>query len=224
MAACTDGSDSSPALSLQDGSGGLQIVDSLPPPANSSGGTEQPLSPSDVLQVEVLQAPALNRTVQIDSTGRISLPLIGNVMAAGKTVRGLEREIALAYGRSHLQNPDISVFLKESAGQRVTVDGEVRRSGIFPVAASTTLIDTVALAGGFTNVADEEKVYVFRDIGGQKLVANYSIAAIRSGKRANPRIYGGDVVVVFTSQSRVALNNLKEALGVAVNVGSLATF
>lgn len=77
MAACTDGSDSSPALTLQDGSGGLQIVDSLPPPANSSGGTEQPLSPSDVLQVEVLQVPTLNRTVQIDSSGRISLPLIG---------------------------------------------------------------------------------------------------------------------------------------------------
>lgn len=222
LAACTDGSDSSPALSLQDASGsqgGLQIVDSLPPPANTSGGTEQPLSPSDVLQVEVLQAPSLNRTVQIDSTGRISMPLIGSVTAAGKTVRGLEREIAAAYGRSHLQNPDVTVFLKESAGQRVTIDGEVKRSGIFPVAANTTLVDTIALAGGFTNVADDEKVYVFRDFGGQKLVANYNIAAIRSGKSSNPRIYGGDVIVVFTHQGRVAFNNLKDALGVATSVG-----
>ena len=227
LAACAEGSDSSPALSLQDtsgGAGGLQVVESLPPPANSGGGTEQPLSPSDILQVEVFQAPSLNRTVQIDSTGRISLPLIGNVQAAGRTIRRLEQEIAAAYGRSHLQNPDITVFLKESAGQRVTVDGEVKKPGIHPITANTTLVDIIALAGGFSNVADEEKVFVFRDFGGQKLVANYNMTAIRSGKRSNPRIYGGDVVIVFTHQGRVAFNNLKEALGVASSVGRFGSF
>lgn len=144
--------------------------------------------------------------------------------AAGKTTRGLEREIAAIYGRSHLQNPDITVFLKESAGQRVTVDGEVKKPGIFPIAANTTLVDIIALAGGFTNIADEEKVFVFRDFGGQKLVANYNITAVRSGKRSNPRIYGGDVVIIFTHDGRVAFNNLKEALGVASNFGRFAAF
>lgn len=221
MTACADTPGSSP-LALQDGSvggEGLQVVQSLPPPANSGNGTEQPLSASDVLEVQVLQAPTLNRTVQIDSTGKISLPLIGTVQAAGKTARGLEREIAASYGRSHLQNPDVTVFVKESAGQRVTVDGEVKKPGLLPITANTRLLDVIAQSGGFTNIADEDKIYVFRDIGGQKLVANYSVATIRSGKSANPRIYGGDVVIVFTSQGRVAFNNLKEALGVATSVG-----
>jgi len=78
------------------------------------------------------------------------------------------------------------------------------------------------MAGGFRSIADQNKVYVFREIGGRKLVANYSVAEIRSGRLGNPRIYGGDVVMVFTSQSRVAMNNLKEALGMAANASRLA--
>lgn len=227
VAGCVDtGPTPTQALSSPSASGGqdsLRLVENLPPPTDSGGGTEQPLSPNDVLQVEVFQAETLNRTVQIDSTGRISLPLIGTVTAAGKTVRRLEQEIAAAYGRSYLQNPVVTIFLKDSAGQRVTVDGEVIRAGIYPITANTTLLEVIALAGGFRNIADPEKVYVFRDIGGQKLVANYSVADIRSGRRTNPRIYGRDVVIVFTSDARVAFNNLKDALQIAVSAARLAT-
>lgn len=222
LAACnsTANSGASPTevLSLNSTSksgDGLRLVETLPPPANSQGGLEQPLSPNDVLEIDVFQADSLDRTVQIDSAGRVSLPLIGTVSAAGKTVRTLEQEIEAAYGRSYLQNPDVTVFLKESAGQKVTVDGEVAKAGLYPISANTTLLDSIALAGGFRDIADQRKVFVFRDVGGQKLVANYSVADIRSGRLTNPKLYGGDVVVVFTNQSRVALNNLKEALGVA---------
>lgn len=223
MAGCADtGPLSSPnASGSQEG---LRLVENLPPPANTGGGTEQPLSPNDVLRVDVFQADTLGGTVQIDSTGRISLPLIGTLVAAGKTTRRLEREIAAAYGRSYLQNPVVTIFLKESAGQRVTVDGEVSKAGIYPITANTTLLEAIALAGGFRDIADPEKVYVFRDIGGQKLVANYSVVDIRNGRRTNPRIYGGDVVIVFTSNTRVAFNNLRDALAIAVNVGRLATY
>lgn len=230
VAACSSSANSgaSPAdvLSLQASAGGsgsgLKLVSVLPPPANSKDGSEQPLSPNDILEIDVFQADTLDRTAQIDSAGRISLPLIGTVQAAGKTVRALESEIEAAYGRSYLQNPDVTVFLKESAGLRVTVDGEVAKAGIYPVSASTTLLDMIAQAGGFKDIADQRKVYVFRDVGSQKLVANYNVADIRSGKLANPRVYGGDVVVVFTNQSRVAMNNLKDALGIASNAARLA--
>ncbi|MGB3389565.1 MAG: SLBB domain-containing protein, partial [Pseudaminobacter sp.] len=107
-------------------------------------------------------------------------------------------------------------------GQRVTIDGEVAKAGLYPVSAGTTLLDAIAMAGGFRDVADQKKVYVFRDVGGSKLVANYDVGDIRSGRLVNPRIYGGDVIMVFTSQSRVAINNLKEALGIAVNASRLA--
>lgn len=222
------GAAPSDVLSLQSGvdsataDGSLQLVKSLPAPAGTSDGAEQLLSANDVLEVNVYNADSLNRVVQVDSSGRISLPLIGVQTAAGKPVRQLEEELERAYGASYLQSPDITVFLKESASQRVTVDGEVAKAGLYPVAASTTLLDAIAMAGGLRDIADQTKVYVFRDVGGAKLVANYSVEQIRSGRLVNPRIYGGDVIMVFTSQSRVAVNNLKEALGMAANASRLA--
>ncbi len=213
-------------LALQGSAGGrpgeLRVVRDLPPPTDTQDGQEQPLAPNDILEVDVFQADTLDRTVQIDSAGRISLPLIGAMQAAGKSVRVLENEIEAAYGRNYLQNPDVTVFLKESFGQRVTIDGEVAKAGVYPVSASSTLMETIALAGGFRPIADQSKVYVYRDVGGQKLVANYDVAEIRTGRKANPRIYGGDVIIVFTSQTKVAMQNLKEALGIATSASRLA--
>ncbi|MFC5385298.1 polysaccharide biosynthesis/export family protein [Aquamicrobium segne] len=202
--------------------GSLRLVKSLPAPAGTHDGTEQLLAANDVLEINVYNADTLNRVVQVDPSGRISLPLIGVQMAAGKSVRQLEQDLEKAYGTSYLQSPDITVFLKESASQRVTVDGEVAKAGLYQVAASTTLLDAIALAGGLRDIADPSKVYVFRNVGGARLVANYSVEQIRSGRLANPRIYGGDVIMVFTSQNRVAINNLKEALGMAANASRLA--
>lgn len=214
------------ALALQpapgDTAGGLRVVRDLPPPTNTQNGQEQPLAPNDVLQIDVFQADSLDRTVQIDAAGRVNLPLIGQVQAAGKSVRTLEQEIEAAYGRNYLQNPDVTIFVKESFGQRITIDGEVTKAGVYPVSSSSTLLETIALAGGFRAIADQSKVYVYRDIGGQKLVANFDVSEIRSGKRANPRIYGGDVIIVFTSQTKVAMQNLKEALGIATSASRLA--
>lgn len=202
--------------------GDLRVVEVLPPPLNTHDGADQPLAASDVLEVDVFQVDDLDRTVQVDSSGQISLPLIGSVQAAGKTVRALEQEIESAYGGNYLQSPEVTVFVKESFGQRVTVDGEVAKAGIYPVTGRSTLLEIIAVAGGVREIADPTKIYVFRDHGGQRLVANFNVEQIRSGKSSDPRIYGGDVVVVFTSQSRVAMRNLREALGLASSAAGLA--
>jgi polysaccharide export outer membrane protein len=204
------------------GGGALQVVKDLPAPQNTQNGSEQPLSPNDVLEVNVFQVDNLNRNVQVDAGGQISLPLIGTITAAGKTVRQLEQEIETAYGAKYLQSPDVSIFVKESIGQRITVDGEVKKAGIYPVSSSSSLLDAIALAGGFGPVGDAKKVFVYRNVGQNKLVANYNVEEIRAGKNQNPRIYGGDVVVVFASKSKIAMNNLKEALGVASSAARLA--
>ncbi|RAZ91722.1 polysaccharide export protein [Mesorhizobium hawassense] len=236
VSACTSTSPTAPASidALQltssssvplSGGGALQIVKDLPAPQNSQNGSEQPLSPNDVLEVDVFQVDNLNRTVQVDASGEISLPLIGTVTAAGKTVRQLEKEIETAYSANYLQSPDVTIFVKESIGQRITVDGEVNKAGIYPVSSNASLIDAVALAGGFNAIGDAGKVFVYRNIGQNTLVANYNVESIRAGKSRNPRIYGGDKVVVFPSKSKIALNNLKDALGVAstaVRIGVLA--
>ncbi|RWD48763.1 polysaccharide biosynthesis/export family protein [Mesorhizobium sp.] len=233
VSACTSTSSTTPpstidALQLAStpaplsGGGALQVVKDLPAPQNTQNGNEQPLSPNDVLEVNVFQVDNLNRIVQVDSGGQISLPLIGTVTAAGKTVRQLEQEIETAYGANYLQSPDVSVYVKESIGQRITVDGEVTRAGIFPVSSNSSLIDAIALAGGFNPVGDAGKVFVYRNIGQNTLVANYNVEQIRAGKSRNPRIYGGDKIVVFASKSKIALNNLKDALGVASSAARIA--
>lgn len=235
VSACTSTSSTTPssptsvdALQLTStsatlsGGGALQVVKDLPAPQNTQNGSEQPLSPNDVLEVNVFQVGNLNRTVQVDASGKISLPLIGAVTAAGKTVRQLEQEIETAYGANYLQSPDVSVYVKESIGQRITVDGEVARAGIFPVSSNSSLIDAIALAGGFNPVGDAGKVFVYRNFGQNTLVANYNVEQIRAGKSRNPRIYGGDKIVVFASKSKIALNNLKDALGVASSAARIA--
>ena len=193
----------------------IRIVPHLPAPLDTAGGTEQPIAKNDVLQVEVFQVKDLNREVQVDSLGNISLPLIGDTRAAGKTVRALERDIEKLYGARYLRSPDVKVFVKKSFGQRVTVDGEVGKAGLHDVTATSSLISAISQAGGLKQIADPTKVYVFRDHGDERLVAKYNVSRIRSGKHPDPQIYGGDVIVVFRSATRVAMRNLREALGIA---------
>ncbi|TKB31461.1 MAG: polysaccharide export protein, partial [Mesorhizobium sp.] len=109
-----------------------------------------------------------------------------------------------------------------SIGQRITVDGEVNKAGIYPVSSNSSLIDAIALAGGFNTIGDAKKVFVYRNIGPNTLVANYNMEQIRGGKSLNPRIYGGDKIVVFASKSKIAMGNLKDALGIASSAARIA--
>ena len=195
--------------------GDLEVVSALPAPAKTNNGRDELVAENDLLEVDVFQVDELDRTVRVDSNGRISLALIGALDAKGKTIPQLEAEIEAKYGSNYLQNPEVSVFMKESAGQRVTVDGSVNKPGIYPVTSTTTLLQIVAQAGGFKEIADEKKLFVFRQYGDRKLVANYSVAEIRTGKKADPRIFGGDVIVSFDSSAKIAARNLREALGLA---------
>jgi polysaccharide export outer membrane protein len=197
------------------GDGSLRVVADLPPPLDANGGTNQTIAAGDTLSVDVFQVDTLDATVQVDNSGNISLALVGSVSVAGKTLTDLETELEQRYGARYLQRPDITVSMKESVGQRVTVDGEVRRAGLYPIAGQATLLQVIATAGGFNDIGDPDKVYVFRTYGGQQLVAQYNVTAIRSGKRPDPRIYGGDVVVSFASGMKVLGSNLKDALGLA---------
>jgi polysaccharide export outer membrane protein len=219
LAACTSTSQSPPDLQLASASGGsqtkgLQLVPNLPPPVDTNNGQDVPIAPNDQLEIDVFQVPDLNRTVQVDNNGSISLPLVGEVKAAGKTVLALQNEITQRYGAKYLQNPQVSVLMKQSAGQQVTVDGSVTKPGIYPIAGNSTLLQVIAEAGGLDKMADESKIYVFRQVGARKLVANYDVKEIRQGHRPDPRIYGGDIVVSFKSGSKVAMQNLGDVLGI----------
>lgn len=215
--------DQAPTSVVSGAAGDLQIVAELPAPSTSSGQAEQRIAENDVLEIDVFQVNDLDRTVRVEPNGKVSMPMIGEVQAAGLTIPEFERTLESRYNVNMLQNASISVFMKESAGQRVTMDGEFMKPGLYPVTSQSTLMQVVAQAAGLTKLADETKIGVFRKYNGRDVVAIYSVDAIRKGKRRDPAIYGGDKVVAFTSEFKVAKENLKDALGVATSVTRLVT-
>ena len=172
------------------------------------------ISPLDVLDVSVFQVPDLTKTVQVSSGGEITLALIGAVMAAGRTAPELEKDIAAKLGAKYLQSPQVSVFVKEYTSQRVTVEGAVAKPGIYPMTGKTTLLQTIALAGGLDRVADPRGIVIFREIEGERKAAKFDLPAIRAGNAEDPIVAGGDVVVVDQSGAKTALREVRESLGI----------
>lgn len=176
------------------------------------GAPDYRVGPLDLIEVSVFQVEDLNRTVRINSSGQISLPLIGAVVAGGKTVGELEAEIAAKLKAQFLQDPQVSVFVKEFSSQRITVEGAVKNPGIFPITGKTSLLQAIALARGFEELADERTVIVFRVIEGKKMAALFDIRQIRAGELEDPQIYGDDIVVVERSGVRSAYKSLVDGL------------
>ncbi len=154
------------------------------------------LAPGDVITVKVYKVDSLSGDQAIDVAGRIKVPLIGNVVAAGKTTDQLGQELAAALGARYLQSPDVQILLKTPMLRVVTVDGSVSQPGLYPVAGQTSLIQTIAMARGTAEGANTHRVVVFRTIKGQRMAASFDLNSIRDGKMADPAIYPDDIVVV----------------------------
>jgi polysaccharide export outer membrane protein len=185
----------------------------LPQPdqvAAALGRPDYRIGPSDLLKVEVFQVEDLGREVRVNNAGRITLPLLGAIDAAGRTAEELEAVIAARYAGRYLQDPQVSVFVQEAASQRITVEGAVNDPGIFPITSRLSLLQAIALAKGPSNVADERNVVVFRTVDGQRLFARFDLNAIRQGSAPDPEVLGEDMVVVDESSGKVWLRRFIE--------------
>lgn len=186
-----------------------QTLPDADPVAAAVGRPEYRIGPSDLLAVTVFQIQDLDREVRVNNAGQVSLPLIGAVAAAGRTVAELETQIARQYAARYLQDPQVSVFVKEFASQRVTVGGAVEKPGIYPMTSSRlSLLQALALAQGLDEVGNEHNVIVFRTVAGQRLFARFDVQAIRNGTHPDPEIMGEDVIVVDDAAGKVFLQYL----------------
>jgi polysaccharide export outer membrane protein len=154
------------------------------------------IAPMDTVSVKVFKAPDMTGDYEVDLTGHISLPLVGQVEAANLTTAQLDERLTQALGAKYFQNPDVAVGVKASTKRSVTVDGAVKQAGSFAVAGTTSLMQAVALAGGTTEDANAHRVAIFRTIGGQRQVAAFDLVSIRRGQDKDPPVYPGDIVVV----------------------------
>lgn len=170
------------------------------------------IAPLDTLKVTVFQVPELSGEFDVDLTGHISLPLIGNVKAVDLTTSQLDTRLTEMLGQKYLQSPDVSVGVKASSTRVVTVDGSVRQPGVFPVSGPMTLMRVIALAKGTDENANPKRVAVFRQIQGQRMAAAFDLTSIRRGQAEDPRIYSGDIVVVDGSMVKAVQREILGAL------------
>ncbi|WP_246197431.1 polysaccharide biosynthesis/export family protein [Pseudoxanthomonas sacheonensis] len=201
------------AMALCACSSGAPVRDLPPadPVGQALGRPEYRLGPGDLVKVQVFQLPDLEREVRVDNAGRITLPLIGAVQAAGSSISQVEDQVASKYRDRYLQNPQITLSLLESPNQQVTVGGAVEQTGIYPMGApSLTLQQAVALAKGVSNIADRRNVIVFRTVGGERIFARFDLVQIQQGKLKDPDIYGGDIIIVDRSGAQMLLRTLIE--------------
>lgn len=168
------------------------------------------VGPNDLLEVEVMDLDKdrygdnAKRTVRVNAAGAISLPLIGAVVVAGLTAQQAESHIAGRYSEKYLQDPQVSVFIKEFTTERITVDGAVVKPGIYPLTGQITLLRALALAGGFGQIANSTQVMLFRvNEKGERQVATFDVDLIRAGKSDDPAIKGDDLIVVQRDSSRI---------------------
>ncbi|WP_374944505.1 polysaccharide biosynthesis/export family protein [Sphingomonas sp.] len=179
--------------------------DQLPPPAGAiPGSPTQPfrIGTADKLAVTVFGIAELTQTVQVDASGRIALPLVGAIDAAGKTPQELSVLIAERLRRRFVRDPQVAVNVDETQSQVITVDGQVTEPGLYPVTGQMTLVRAIARAKGTSEFARLEDVVVFRTVGGRQMAALYNLGAIRRGAYPDPRIYADDVIVVGDSPAR----------------------
>ena len=148
----------------------------------------------------------------MNTSGDISLPLIGVLQAGGRTVQELEADIAKKLDAGFLQNPQVTVFVKEFTSQRVTLEGAVKTPGIYPLTGKTTLLQAIAMAQGLDPLADLKGIVIFRVVEGKKMGARFDIKAIRSGAAADPLVYGDDIIVIDQSGSKTAFRRIMESL------------
>ena len=170
------------------------------------------ITPMDTLAVRVFGMNDITGDYQVDLRGNVSLPLIGDVTAMNLTPVELDELLTRKYGEKYLENPDISVGIKQSAGRNVTVDGAVNKGGMFPVIGPMTLMQAVALAGGVDeDTANPRRVAVFRTINGQRQAAAFDLVSIRRGEMSDPPVYSGDIIVVDGSSIKETQKKILQA-------------
>jgi polysaccharide export outer membrane protein len=171
------------------------------------------IGPYDELDVVAFNMPDLSRKVRVDADGTASLPLVGPVKASGLTPIEFARGVEAALRQHFVRFPQVSVSVSDVVSQTVTVDGEVKIPGSYPLVGKTSLLRVLAKAQGATQYAKLSHVVLYRQVDGKKYAALYDLRAVRAGYYADPDIYPNDLVVVGTSQARRVFGDIVAATG-----------
>lgn len=152
----------------------------------------------DMLAISVWKEPELSKSVPVRSDGRISLPLVGEIQAAGKTPLQLETDIASKL-TNFITAPEVTVIVEKVNSKKFNIVGEVSRPGSYPIATATTIMDAIAAAGGFRDFAKKTGVYILRKSpDGHEARINFNYKEFIKGKNPdqNVKLQADDTIIV----------------------------
>ena len=153
---------------------------------------------ADVLAVNVWKEPEISRTVTVRSDGKITLPLVGELQAGGLTPLQLEQEITKKLTH-YISEPEVAVIVQDSKSQRINILGQVERPGSYLLMNSMTVLDAIAMAGGFKDFAKQKGIYILRNSpDGTQVKFPFNYKDVIKGKNTaqNIRLAPSDTVVV----------------------------
>lgn len=152
----------------------------------------------DVLSISVWKEPEISRSIPVRSDGKISLPLVGELQAAGRTPLKLEQDIA-ARLKNYIAEPEVTVIVQQINSQKFNILGQVSRPGSYPLTNSMTVLDAIAIAGGFRDFAKQKSIYILRqnpDGTQSRLPFNYKEVLKGSNLAQNVTLQPRDTIVV----------------------------
>ena len=165
------------------------------PAASATADAGYKIGPQDVLRVDVWKEAEISRSVPVRPDGKISLPLLNDVQAAGLTAMELAHVITEGL-KKFITNPQVTVTVTEINSRRVYVTGEVTRPGAYPLLPNMTALQALTSAGGFTQFSNTKKIYVLRNESGKQVKHPFNYKAVVDGKQDDIPLQPGDTIVV----------------------------
>ena len=156
------------------------------------------IGPEDVLFIHVWKEEALSRTVLVRMDGKISLPLVDDVQAAGLTARRLKEELTKRL-KEFVENPTVSVIVTEPNSFKVYVSGQVKAPGVVRLRSETTIVQLITMVGGFTDWANQKKILIIRkeeDGKEKRITLNYKKIVKGNAPDQNIILRAGDHIIV----------------------------
>jgi len=158
---------------------------------------EYTIGPNDHLQVFVWKEPDLTRDITVMADGRITFPLIGETMAAGKTVNDL-KEIITDKLKKYVTAPEVTVIVVQSLSRQIYTIGKLTRPGPYPLAPNMTVLQALSAAGGFAEWADTKNIMIVRNEKGKEVQLLFNYKEFVAGKhlKENILLRPNDTIVV----------------------------
>lgn len=158
---------------------------------------ELALGPGDIFEVRVFGEADLSGTYRVSSDGTIDYPLIGQMKLEGLDPHRAAAEIARRLGEKYLKHPQVSILVKEQTSRKITVTGRVQKPGNYPFVSNMTIVEAIAAAGGFTDIAKRTAVRLIRTgPDGTQTREELDVKAISSGEQPNVPVRPGDIIEV----------------------------